>query len=315
MSLLPIDVIDALHNSLRAERREEDGLLHCSSDLLGSLRHAQLRIAGAPTLTSELLSDITLKTGTMWHEYLGEVLQNKGVPVVRELSVTPWLPEGWAGTADYLFFDPEHQAWVLADLKTMKGEGIRFVKKDGAKPEHLWQLSAYYHALVDAGFEIVDRFSIIYLPKNDTPDKNDSVEPVVADCKPLPKELLWEVMEERRNELMIYLPTVKAQDAYVTPWIADPMPRVQKMWWNSKTEVFDVKLVPHWSSAYCPYPNELCDCSEAGTTKIGEWAIDRLAAITDKLTEDSCIYIPRAGYKEIEPELKPDAKEIKKRYG
>lgn len=313
---LPIDVIDVLHESLRAERRPEDGLLHCSSDLLGSLRHAQLRIAGAPTLTSELLSDVTLKTGTMWHEYVGRVLQGKGIPVVQELSVTPWLPNGWAGTADYLFFDPEYQAWVLADLKTMKGEGIRFVRKDGAKQEHIWQVSAYYHALVEGGFEILDRFSIIYLPKNDTPDKNDEVAPVVAECTPLPKVVVWEEMLSRWEAVEAYqeeLETYSDEAPLVNEYLADPMPRVQKYWWNSKTETFEVKLVPHWSAAYCPYDDSLCDCSSQGSTKIGEWTMGGYRIPDSEFDEPW--YEARKGYEDIEVEVKPTLKEIKKRYG
>jgi hypothetical protein len=50
-----------------------------------------------------------------------------------------------------------------------------------------------------------------------------------------------------------------------------------------------VKLVPHWSAAYCPFPDELCDCSKHGETKIGMFDVD------------GSTYIPRKGYEEIEP--------------
>lgn len=306
MSLLPVDVIGALHESLRANRRPEDGLLHCSNDLLGSLRHAQLRIAGAPTIASELTSDIILKTGTMWHEYVGEILVQRGVPVVRELSVTPWLPEGWAGTADYLFFDPEYQAWVLADLKTQKGESFFYLEKDGAKAEHIWQLSAYYHALVAAGFEIVEGFSIIYLPKNDTATR-DGVEPYVADCMPLPADVIKERMVERWDALIEYManrdPECSDGD-YITDYLSPPMERVQSYWWNAKQKVFDVKLRPHWSAEFCPYPDDLCDCNTQGINKIGHYS----------LAGKELIYEPRKNYEDIAPLVEPTEKEARKRY-
>jgi len=56
-----------LNNTLRGDRRPPDGKLHPSGDLIGSLRHAQLRAAGAPTIESEIVSDTRLMTGTQWH--------------------------------------------------------------------------------------------------------------------------------------------------------------------------------------------------------------------------------------------------------
>lgn len=47
-SLLPFDFTEILHETLERERREDDKLMHASSHLSGSLRHAQLDIAGAP---------------------------------------------------------------------------------------------------------------------------------------------------------------------------------------------------------------------------------------------------------------------------
>ena len=74
-----------------------------------------------------------------------------------------------------------------------------------------------------------------------------------------------------------------------------------------------MKLVPHWSADYCPFPDELCDCRQQGTTKIGHWRFHE----TDHHPEwaNELIYVSRKGYEEFEPELKPDAKEVKKRAG
>lgn len=89
--------------------------------------------------------------------------------------------------------------------------------------------------------------------------------------------------------------------------LAPVQERVQKMYWDSKRGIWDVKLVPHWSTAYCPYPNELCDCSTQTTNKIGHWYID-----SDH--EDYPLrYQPRKGYEEVEPLLQPSRKEYNKR--
>ena len=303
MSLLPVDVIGTLYEALKEDKRPSSGLMRCASELIGPLRHAQLRLAGAPTIESELTQEIILKTGNMWHEYVGEVLLGRGVPVVRELNVTPWLPEGWGGIADYLFFDPEYQAWVLADLKTQKGESFFYLEKEGAKIEHIWQLSAYYHALVEAGFEVVEGFSVIYLPKNNTP-RNKAVEPYIADCTPLPKEEVWEQMETRYTAVSRYL----NGEVELEP----PQERLQSYWWNAKQGVFDVKLVPHWSAEFCPYPDDLCDCNTAGTTKIGQFKYYEGDGLPD--WPDTLVYEPRKGFEEIVPTVKPTEKEVAKRY-
>jgi hypothetical protein len=311
MSLLPIDVVGLLEEHLRSDRRPPSGLLRCSSEITGSLRHAQLRLAGAPQKDMTILDYVAMGYGTFWHSKVHAALEAKGVPVVRELNVTPWLPKGWGGVADYLFFDPQHRAWVMADLKTQKGEGFRFLEKDGAKEDHIWQLSAYWHALADAGFELVKGFAVIYLPKNAV--AGEDIEPMVFECDPLPREEVFGVMEEKAEAVRKYLkrggPVVlDGQNVkFINEYLAPPQERIQKMWWQSKTNTWDVKLVPHWSTAYCPYDNTLCDCSEQGTTKIGHWKIERVDEY------DKAWYYPRSGYEHIEPELEPSAKEVRKR--
>ena len=83
---------------LEALRRSPDGLLHASSDLTGSLRHSMLRAAGAPTLPTAWTSEITLMTGTMWHQWAHESLVAAGQPLMQEVRLDPWMPEGRSGT-------------------------------------------------------------------------------------------------------------------------------------------------------------------------------------------------------------------------
>src|SRR5678810_502787 len=110
-------------------------------------------------------------TGTMWHKHIGDSFVAQGIPAIQEISVTPWLPKGWSGIADWLVWNPNTEKFVLGDLKTTKGEGIKFIKEYGIKLEHHWQVSAYWHALNEAGYPLENKFVIYYLPMNDTPNR------------------------------------------------------------------------------------------------------------------------------------------------
>jgi hypothetical protein len=315
--MLPLDLVEVLRQELTKSRREPDALLHASSDLIGSLRHAQLRAAGAPRIDSEIVSDTRLMTGTMWHHFMHQAIERTGSPFMQEVRVDRWLPEGWSGTADWIFWDAEAGGWVLGDLKTCKGEGIRWIIQGGAKEEHIWQLSAYWHALYDMGLPLVDGFAIFYLPMNDVIGEN--IEPRIEECAPLPKELVWGVMQDRMELTQRYLDSLKYLDDddrwnalapgvptqeqaafYVTEYLAPPMERVQKVVWNGKQKVFDLKLVPHWSCDYCPYPVELCDCSQQGVNKIGHYTLDEE-------------YVPREDYELELPAEKPSGSEYRRR--
>ena len=318
--MLPIDVVQVVSGRLTEDIRPfNDGKLHPSSDLVGSLRHSMLRAAGAPTIESKFTQNLTLWIGRQIHHMVGDSLEAKGVPVMREVSVEPWLPDGWTGTADLVFYDPAKDGWVLADVKGQKGESFRFLQQDGAKEEHIWQVSAYWWALYDMGLPMVDGFTMIYLPKNDTTDKWDRVEPMAIECDVLDQEVVWDVMTQRWEDTSEYLQSVyghsgEAPEHWINEYLAEPQERVQKMWWNGKQGVWDIKLAPHWSADYCPFPNELCDCSEQPTNKIGHWQIEEIpVAHTPEIKVHDVEYVPRKGYEDIEPQLKPTSQEVDKR--
>ena len=306
MQLLPFDLTEVIHHELLKQRRENDHLAHASSHLKGSIRHAQLDVAGAPKVQSELLSEITLMTGTLWHEWIHDTLRKLGVPYMAEVNMTPWLPAGWAGTLDALIWNPELKAFVLRDFKTAKGESMRYIRRDGAKDEHKAQVSLYWHAAKKMGVPLVKEAEVFYLPKNDTRSKDEVIEPILASFTPLPAKQLHGEAKQRWGRISDYVKSVGGEPGQPVPetdrpvgeWLTDALedvqPRQQRVYFDRNTGTHEVKLVPHWSTAYCPFPTELCDCSTQGTTKVGYFDIDGE-------------YIPRKGYEDVPLEVDPPA--------
>lgn len=310
--LLPVDLVDTLRTGLSGVESERSSNLYCGSDLIGPLRHAQLRAAGAPTLEPSLVGDVVMQTGNFWHEWFGRRLVKMRVPFMQEVSLKPWLPTGWSGTADWIFWNPEFEAFVLGDLKTTQGKSMRWLK--GLKDTHHWQLSAYWYALERMGIPLAKGFAVLYLPLNDTPDA-EVIEPTIIEADPIEQDLIEGVMRDRWEATEQYLVSVAANAAelrqhntppevYLTQELAPPIERTQKLTWDSGK--WNVTLVPHWSTKFCPYDTALCDCSTQGTTKIGFWYIDNDGGLS---------YTSRQGYEEIKPTIEPDAKEIRKRIG
>lgn len=299
-ALLPFDLGEIIHQELLKERRPNDFKLHPSSHLSGSLRHAQLDVASAPKKTSELLSEITLKTGSLWHEWIHNTLRGLGIHYIAEPDMTPFLPTGWAGRPDGLFYRPDLKAFVLADFKTQKGEGMRFIRKDGAKVEHIAQTSAYWHAARKAGYPMVKKIAVVYIPKNDTRNRDELIEILEVDFEPIPAKTLHAEMKRRDGRVSEYVTSLGGTPGQVViplvDWVTDALEpvqeRIQRSFYEKADGTHTVKLMPHWSAAYCPFPDELCDCSTQGETKIGFFDTDGE-------------YIPRKGYEHIKPTVEP----------
>lgn len=291
MNLLPLDLTEAIHQSLRGSQREPDGLLHCSGDMTGSLRHVMLRMAGAPEKQNDMVTDTILEIGTLMHKRVAEAFVSLGLPFMQEVKLNQWLPNGWGGTADWIFFHPEYEAFVLGDLKTTTGEGIPFVAREGIKTEHHHQLSAYWHALVRMGLPMVKGMGVLYMPKNRA--KNTKTEPLLVEAEPLEAEYLDNLMRERRGLVDAYLDTMwvgeehfpESPPNYLQGTLAPVQDRVLKVTWNR--DKYEVKLVPHWSAQFCPYDDLLCDCDKQGETKVGEYTRDGYSA--------------RKGYEQVNP--------------
>jgi hypothetical protein len=300
---LPFDLGEIIHEELARSSRPNDYLLHASSHINGPLRHTQLEVAGAPKKQRDVMSEITLMTGTLWHEFVHNMLRRLGLPYMAEVNLNPWLPEGWGGTADAVIWNPDLKAFVLVDFKTIKGEGMSWIQRGGAKDDHKLQTSAYWHALKKMGLPMAKVIAIWYLPKNDV--RGGGVEPLLVDFEPYPEKALHAQMEERREAVQRYrdsLPLGLVEgaltgdlDLWLTPELAPIQAPEQRAYYDKTTGTWDVKLVRSWTADYCPYDVELCPCSlEPKTTKIGLWDTDGT-------------YYPRTGFEHIEVTAHPPA--------
>lgn len=296
-AILPVDLPNLFMAEIERMRREPDGLLHCSSDLVTPLRFVQLGAIGAPEIPRPIIQDVRMFHGTLWHEWFHSVLAESGINFKYEINLNEYLPEGWGGTADWLIWNPELEAWVLGDLKTIRGEGLFFIGRDGAKNDHLWQLSAYWHAIARMGIPLVKGFGIMYWPMNDTSDTVD-ITPVVVECQPIEEDILYARMDEIRKAVDEYRTEYAITGEFLNNALA-PMPeREQKYYWNKLQGGFDVKLVPVWYERYCDFTDELCPRSS--TEKIGAYNLDGR-------------YTPRKGYEHLTPEVIPTNAEFNKR--
>lgn len=301
-ALFPYDLPGIFLGEIEKQKRPTDGLLHASSDLTGSLRHVMLRAVGAPSKSRSIASGIRLMHGTLWHEWFHQTLIKRGVPFFHELNLTDHMPEGWSGTADWVFWHPEYHAFCLGDLKTSKGEALYWINKDGAKNEHIWQLSAYFYALVAMGLPMVKGMGVMYWPMNDTAD-GDVILPSIQEVEPLPEEVITGRMNERwalvsqYKEALYYEGGGPGKEHWTNEYLAPVQERVQKVVWSKQQGVFNVVLVPHWSARFCEWP-DFCTCSEQGTTKIGHYTLEGE-------------FVHREGYEDVNPLVRPTPAQYK----
>lgn len=295
-SVFPIDFAGLLEAELEAGERADDGLLHPSTHLAAPLRHAQLDRAGAPKKPRSLIDRIVLHTGTMWHAQIAQWFIRNGIPAMIEVNVTPWLPKGWGGTADLVVWSPEYKAFVLADIKTTKGESLRYRMRSGASEEHILQTSVYWHALKKMGLPLVKMIDVIYVPKNDTRTKDEVITPVMIEFDPLPLRALHAQMAKRKDRVDKYLGTLPEIAThfgdFLTDELEDVQPMIQRIYRDKASGDNVLRLVPHWTSQFCPFPAELCGCGEQTTYTVGRF-------------KENGTYVPRKGFEDVIPEVLP----------
>lgn len=250
--------------ALDATDREPDGLLHCSKHIWWPVRFSQLEAVGTPTEPLEFLDRINMLTGTLHHTFIESWLKKRKDRwwelIASEVDLTPYLPTGWTGTADWVFFDKEADHFILGDLKTIKPEAIQYLQ--GIKKDHLLQLSCYYTALQKAGYNMAPEIFVFYLPKSRL--WSHRVIPQQPTSTPLTGMTM--VMNAIKDRV----------DRYKNEGLGlEPMPDPSyKYSWNKLMSVFDVKEHPDWRELYtCPFNEQLCPRTKV--RKIGHWTLDK----------------------------------------
>lgn len=303
MLTLPPD--EMLAGWLIQPQRAPSGNLSPSSDILAPLRHVQLKVAGAPKRedADSLLGFVRMETGTLWHSHFERIFKRRRLPVMLEVRLNDYLPEGWAGIADWIMWSDEYRAFVLGDLKTAKPESMLRLGQYGIKEAHMWQLSAYWYALEKMGIPLLNSFLCMYLPMDDS--VAGVTAPLVIEGRPLARDLVIGTMTQRTEDVRRYLASLTSLDDgrlaygvddplyFITDELAPAQERIQKVSWVGDKYHYEVKLAPHWSATYCPYPVELCDCSTQKANKIGQWEFHP--------DTGEIAYVARKGYETVKP--------------
>jgi hypothetical protein len=291
---LPIDLASLLRkdavDKVKPDTEREPGRLYCSSDLVGSLRHAMLREAGVPQLEESFASLVRLETGNLWHEWFSDkLLHTEGLKVEIEVPLSDYLPGSWGGRADWLFWSEDKQAYILGDLKTCNGNAMPYIVKNGMKEAHRWQLSAYWYALNKAGYPLLKGFFVLYFPVSEAQRPNFPIVPHEIWDTPIEKNVLRDAMYYKDRRMKEYLEEVSRTGEVLNDLLQPEPSRVFKLF--KRGDKYDVKLVPHWSSVYCPYDTEYCGCKEIPTTKVGEYVLSD--------DRSGYVYVPRKGYEDV----------------
>lgn len=260
------DIEQVIEEGMSEDNREPDGLLHCSSHIWLPLRFTQLEFAGNPMGQPELLDKVNMQTGTLWHKQVEEWLKKDKTKwwelVASEVDLTNYLPKGWTGTADWVFYDKEADHCILGDLKTIKPESVQWLT--GIKDEHLSQLSCYNAGLTKAGYTMAPEVFVFYLPKNKV--WTHKVTPQLLHSPPMGILAIEQAMNNTYMRVQDYVTT-----SYGLASMPDP---VYKYTWNKTMGVFDVKQHPDWREAYCcPFDENLCP--RTPVKKIGHWTLQR----------------------------------------
>lgn len=274
-----INVIKRETNSPR-----NDGLLHFSAHLMHDRHTVLYYYHGYPENTWDRawMNTLPLLQGTAIHDHIHSLMQEHHAPYAAEIPIkVEKFAYPWVGTVD-AYTEDEYGNVVLVDYKTISGTSFGFL--DGPKPEHVMQVSAYFHF----GMPGVQSVGILYLPTS--PDyKRRWPEPVYYDVTPHP----YEAIEGR------ILQVEKAIDLYShKPWDLPDVPPGEYSWkQNKKERRWEYYHKPHYSTMFCPWkdqPDDPCGCSKQKATHIGNWfeynGVEGLTVTDDEMLEfiDTC---------------------------
>jgi hypothetical protein len=245
-------LISDLKQAITAPRN--DGKLHFSQHLQHDRHTALYYKFGYPVKDEQPWGNVfPLLQGTGVHETVHAMMHDMVDLYWPEKPVSTTL-DGyeWTGTVDaYILHEGQH--WIL-DYKTISGAGMEYLH-DKPKPEHVLQVSAYYHFSpkpVDKDWKT----AILYLPSS--PDyRRRWSEPVFMEFEPLSKDTILERMREVHAGI---------------EWYAEsgigPAPPQGEAKWKKKGNKYELWYTPHYSSLFCPWKindeheYDSCGCSK-----------------------------------------------------
>lgn len=244
-------LIDVIKRSVSEPRN--DRMLHFSTDLQNPRHTAVAWKHNVPHVLKPWANTFPLMQGTAVHEEIHRIMMKQNdwkYAGEQTIMVEDGFKYPWGGTADAYVETPEGEVWLL-DYKTISGASMSFLSGE-PKPEHVLQLSAYYHY----GVTLPNlRCGIMYFPTS-TDYKRRWHEPEFYEVTPLPLDML--------NELMYYV-----EDAIGAYMEDDDLPAVPapSLKWkhNKKEKVWERWSTPHYSSMFCPWKgqdDDPCGCSK-----------------------------------------------------
>lgn len=243
-------LIDNLKMSLVEPR--DDRMLHFSTHLQHDRHTALYYKHGYPKPSMPTWQrSFPLLQGTGVHDVIHAKMADLYPRYVPEHEIFSPLSDWsyqWVGTADAYVEDEDGQVWLL-DYKTISGAGMSLLG-DAPKPEHILQVSAYYHF----GPTQDVRTALVYLPTG--PDyKRRWAEPTIMEFEPLSYEDLRERM--RTTEMAV--------NEYYYHGILTAPPDGSFVWKSKGKNKWDLTYRPHYSALFCPWAHlvdDPCGCSE-----------------------------------------------------
>jgi hypothetical protein len=254
-------LIDAIKEATLAPRN--DGMLHFSSHLNHNRHTCLYYWFGYPAYQdTPWANTLPLLQGTSIHEQVHKIMEDYHKPYASEIEIVAddGFDYPWVGTADAYTEDENSDVW-LVDYKTISGASYTFL--EGPKPEHIMQVSAYYHYGMPT-----KRVGILYLPTS-SDYKRRWHEPEFFEVTPWPREKLREHMLGVETDISIYLSTQQLP----------PPPKGEYVWKNIKREKhYELTYKPHYASMFCPWKNLIddpCGCSNEKARIIGRVDYDK----------------------------------------
>ncbi len=249
-------LIDTIKTSINTPR--VDKYLHFSTDLQNPRHTCISWVHGQPLVDKPWMNTFPLLQGTAVHEHVHGIMHDASEwnyvseqPIFLGERMYPWT-----GTADAYLTNPAGETW-LVDYKTVSGTSLSFM--DGPKPDHVLQVSAYYHF----GPTIPNmRVGILYLPSS--PDyKRHWSEPIFYEIEPRSKDEIEARMARIERYINEYIHDGTLPSAFSGEYV-----------WKKKYKYWQLVYKPHYTSMFCPwqsFADDPCGCSNDTYKVVAEW--------------------------------------------